>query len=82
MLKKSLSQHLIKDKNLLSKIVRVSNITKDDVVVEIGAGQGDLTGYIAEKAGLLYAIEFDASFRQYLELLEKTLLIFCLLFLS
>lgn len=71
MLKKSLSQHLIKDKNLLSKIVRVSNITKDDVVVEIGAGQGDLTGHIAEKAGLLYAIEFDASFRQYLELLEK-----------
>ena len=71
MLKKSLSQHLLKDKNLLNKIVRLSNITKDDVVVEIGAGQGDLTRHIAEKAGFLYAIELDGSFSQHLNLLEE-----------
>jgi len=71
MLNKSLSQNLIKDKNLLHKIVRSANITKDDVVVEIGAGHGDLTAQIAEKSGFLYAIELDASFAGYLDLIEK-----------
>jgi len=71
MLKKSLSQNLIKDKNLLRKIVSSANITKEDVVVEIGAGHGDLTAQIAEKAGLLYAIELDNSFVQYLDIIEN-----------
>jgi 16S rRNA (adenine1518-N6/adenine1519-N6)-dimethyltransferase len=71
MLKKSLSQNLIKDKNLLQKIVLSADITKDDVVVEIGAGHGDLTAQLAEKSGLLYTIELDTSFAKYLDLLEK-----------
>ncbi len=71
MLKKSLSQNLIKDKNLLRKIVLSANITKDDVVVEIGAGHGDLTAQIAEKSGFLYTIELDSSFSKYLDVLEE-----------
>lgn len=71
MLKKSLSQNLIKDKNLLRKIVNSANITNDDIVVEIGAGHGDLTAQIAEKAGLLYAIELDGSFAEHLDLIEQ-----------
>jgi 16S rRNA (adenine1518-N6/adenine1519-N6)-dimethyltransferase len=72
MLKKSLSQHLIKDKNMLNKIVRLSGINKDDVVVEIGPGHGDLTRCIAEKAGFVHAIEIDRSFKKYLDEVEKT----------
>ncbi|MCX5813257.1 MAG: 16S rRNA (adenine(1518)-N(6)/adenine(1519)-N(6))-dimethyltransferase RsmA [Proteobacteria bacterium] len=71
MLKKSLSQNLIKDKNLLRKIVHSANITKEDVVVEIGAGHGDLTAQIAEKAGYLFTIELDSSFAQYLDQIEN-----------
>jgi 16S rRNA (adenine1518-N6/adenine1519-N6)-dimethyltransferase len=71
MLKKSLSQNLIKDKNLLRKIVHSANITKEDVVVEIGAGHGDLTAQIAEKAGCLFAIELDSSFARYLDSIEN-----------
>jgi 16S rRNA (adenine1518-N6/adenine1519-N6)-dimethyltransferase len=71
MLKKSLSQNLIKDKNLLRKIVHSANITKEDVVVEIGAGHGNLTEQLAEKSGFLYTIEIDSSFSMYLDLLEE-----------
>ena len=73
MLKKGLSQHLIKDKNLLRKIVRLSGIGDEDVVVEVGAGHGDLTRHLAEKAKSLYAVEIDLSFKQYLEPLEREL---------
>ncbi len=72
MLKKSLSQHLIKDKNILNKIVRMSGIVKNDVVVEIGPGHGDLTRCIAEKAGIVHAIEIDRSFKVYLDKVEET----------
>ncbi len=59
MLKKGLSQHLIRDRNITDKMVRLAEVAKDDVVVEIGAGYGDLTRSISEKAGHVYAIEFD-----------------------
>ncbi|MCX8110185.1 MAG: 16S rRNA (adenine(1518)-N(6)/adenine(1519)-N(6))-dimethyltransferase RsmA [Syntrophorhabdaceae bacterium] len=71
MLKKYLSQHLIKDRNILKKMVRLSGIEGDDVIVEVGAGQGDLTGCLCEAAGLVYAIEIDETFYRYLEPLTK-----------
>jgi len=61
-LKKSLGQHLLKDKNLLEKMVRLAGVGKKDVVVEIGPGQGDLTRCIATKACFLHAIELDKRF--------------------
>jgi 16S rRNA (adenine1518-N6/adenine1519-N6)-dimethyltransferase len=70
-LKKGLSQHLIKDRNILSKMAKLSGIGKDDTVVEIGAGQGDFTRSLAERAGHVFAVELDSSFRQYLEPLEQ-----------
>jgi len=71
MLKKSLSQNLIKDKKILTKMVQFADVTRDDVVVEIGAGHGDLTGAICKAAGRVYSIELDDSFRHYLEPLEE-----------
>ena len=61
-LKKSLGQHLLKDRNLLEKMVRLAGVGREDVVVEIGPGQGDLTRCIAAKAGFLHAIEIDKRF--------------------
>jgi len=62
MLKKGLSQHLIKDKNVTDKMVRLAGITRDDVVVEIGAGDGHLTKSLLDKAGFVYAVEVDREF--------------------
>ncbi|HOE16133.1 MAG TPA: 16S rRNA (adenine(1518)-N(6)/adenine(1519)-N(6))-dimethyltransferase RsmA [Syntrophorhabdaceae bacterium] len=70
MLKKSLSQHLIKDKNILKKMVSLAQVERGDVVVEIGAGHGDLTKALAEKAGRVYAVELDGSLRNRLDPLE------------
>ncbi len=44
---KKFGQNFIFDTNLLSAIVSDSKITKDDEVLEIGAGAGTLTKIIA-----------------------------------
>jgi 16S rRNA (adenine1518-N6/adenine1519-N6)-dimethyltransferase len=67
MLKKSLSQHLIKDRNITDKMVRLAGITEQDTVVEIGAGYGDLTRSITARAGHVYAVEFDRELMPRLE---------------
>ncbi len=70
-LKKSLSQHLLKDKNLLDKMVRLAGIGSSDTVVEIGAGKGDLTRCIASRAHAVYAIELDKQFKEELASVEN-----------
>ncbi len=70
MLKKGLGQHLLKDGNLLEKMVRLAGIGDRDVVVEIGPGEGDLTRRLAAKAAVVYAVELDESFREILGRLE------------
>jgi 16S rRNA (adenine1518-N6/adenine1519-N6)-dimethyltransferase len=70
-LKKSLSQHLLRDKNLLNKLVRLTGITPQDTVVEIGAGKGDLTRALVRHACFVYAIELDRQFMPFLESLER-----------
>ncbi len=72
MFKKGLSQHLIRDRNITDKMVRLANIKGDDVVVEIGPGYGDLTRSIAEKAGHVYAVEFDRDLILHLETLATS----------
>jgi 16S rRNA (adenine1518-N6/adenine1519-N6)-dimethyltransferase len=69
-LKKSLGQHLLKDKNLLRKMVRLAGVTSTDTVVEIGPGHGDLTRVIAGEAGVVYAVELDRRFTPILEKIE------------
>jgi 16S rRNA (adenine1518-N6/adenine1519-N6)-dimethyltransferase len=55
--KKRFGQHFLKDPNT-ARIV-ASGVTRDDVVLEIGPGRGFLTGFLAERAGLVHAIELD-----------------------
>ncbi|MBI5181529.1 MAG: 16S rRNA (adenine(1518)-N(6)/adenine(1519)-N(6))-dimethyltransferase RsmA [Nitrospirae bacterium] len=57
--KKSLGQHFLTDKNIAKDIVDAANISKDDIVVEIGPGNGILTALLAEKAKKVIAIEID-----------------------
>ena len=57
--KKSLGQNFLFDKNLLNAIASDGRVTKDDVVLEIGAGAGTLTGVLAEKSKHVISFEID-----------------------
>lgn len=57
--KKSLGQNFLKNDAVIAQIVDLSAITKDDVVIEIGPGQGVLTEALAHKAKKVIAIELD-----------------------
>lgn len=47
--KKSLGQNFLSDKNILNNIVSHGNISKEDIILEIGPGTGNLTERILEK---------------------------------
>jgi 16S rRNA (adenine1518-N6/adenine1519-N6)-dimethyltransferase len=55
--KKRFGQHFLKDPNT-ARIV-ASGITKEDVVLEVGPGRGFLTTFLADRAGLVHAVELD-----------------------
>jgi 16S rRNA (adenine1518-N6/adenine1519-N6)-dimethyltransferase len=57
--KKSLGQHFLVDRNILDVIGRLAELGPEDVVLEIGPGQGVLTRYLAERVGRVHAIEID-----------------------
>ena len=44
----SLDQHFLKDREIAESAVSLCNIKKDDIVVEIGPGNGELTKFIPE----------------------------------
>lgn len=60
-IRKSLGQHFLNDKRILTRIADALEVTGDDVVVEIGPGRGSLTDVLAERAATLVAIEYDRA---------------------
>jgi 16S rRNA (adenine1518-N6/adenine1519-N6)-dimethyltransferase len=57
--KKSLGQCFLTDENIARRIVEALEISKGDVVVEIGPGRGILTGYLADSPARILAVEID-----------------------
>jgi 16S rRNA (adenine1518-N6/adenine1519-N6)-dimethyltransferase len=58
---RSLGQHFLRDDAVAERIVAQVAPTPRDLVLEIGPGQGALTGRLARAAGRLLAIEVDAA---------------------
>lgn len=56
---KRYGQSFLADANIMRRIVDALGIGTDDVVVEIGAGIGTLTGMLAERASRVIALEID-----------------------
>ncbi len=56
---KNLGQNFLIDENVVNGIIDYSNITKEDLVIEIGPGLGTLTSKLLEKAGKVICIELD-----------------------
>lgn len=63
---KRFGQNFLIDDNILENIVEVSNISKSDLVIEIGPGLGNLTEYIINKAGYMLLVEIDNKMIQIL----------------
>ena len=61
--KRSLGQHFLVDANVLRVIDRLAGPAPEDVVLEIGPGLGILTSFLADRVGLVHAIELDESLR-------------------
>ncbi len=57
--KKRLGQNFLVDEKVIETIIDISEITKDDVVVEIGAGLGFVTEQLVSLAKKVYAVELD-----------------------
>ena len=57
--KQSLGQNFLIDENIARNIVRELNPKKDDIVLEIGAGHGALTRWLAGRVQHLIIIEID-----------------------
>ena len=56
---KRLGQSFLEDRNSINKIIRISNIQEDDIIVEIGAGVGLMTEAIAKQARKVIALDID-----------------------
>ncbi len=69
--KKKYGQNFLQDNNILEKIVNSVNITKDDLVIEIGPGSGALTKKIIEKTNKVICFEIDTDLKKYLDVFEK-----------
>jgi 16S rRNA (adenine1518-N6/adenine1519-N6)-dimethyltransferase len=59
--KKYLGQNFLIDKNILEKIVKACQFKPEDVVLEIGAGRGELTKLIAKQVKKVLALEIDTE---------------------
>lgn len=60
--KNKLGQNFLIDLNLLDLIVREAELSKDDLVIEVGSGTGGLTARLTEEAGVVLSIELDSDF--------------------
>jgi 16S rRNA (adenine1518-N6/adenine1519-N6)-dimethyltransferase len=56
---KALGQNFVIDPNTVRRIVRVSGVGADDVVLEVGPGLGSLTLALLEQVGRVVAVEVD-----------------------
>src|SRR5215203_2746765 len=59
--RKSLGQHFLNDRRILSRIADALQLQGHETVLEIGPGRGGLTDILAERAGRLIAIEYDRA---------------------
>lgn len=64
---KKFGQSFLIDKNIIRKLVKVSSLSSEDVVLEIGPGQGILTEALAGQVKKVIAVELDKKLYEYLK---------------
>ena len=66
--RKRFGQNFLTDQNVLHEIIRAIAPAADDLMVEIGPGQGAMTSLLLEQLNALHAVELD---RDLVALLQK-----------
>ena len=75
-MKKELGQHFLADPNILGVIGRLAELSPDDVVLEIGLGEGVLTRYLADRVALVHGVEIDRSLEPHLRDIDNVVVHF------
>ena len=65
----SLGQHFLVSNSVAKSIVDFAELTKDDIVLEVGTGKGILIPYLCKKAKKVISVEKDLNL--YLEAKER-----------
>lgn len=60
-------QHFLINESIIQKFINEANLTKDDIVVEVGPGKGQISQLIAKKVKKLYCIELDERLKPFLK---------------
>lgn len=64
---RDLGQNFLRDPNILAVIGREAQVSAQDVVLEVGGGEGVLSAYLAPSARWLHVVELDERLRPILE---------------
>lgn len=67
---KGMGQNFLVDRPTLNKIIAVAELTKEDVILEVGPGLGTLTQELAKRVKKVIAVEKDAKM---IEMLKENL---------
>jgi 16S rRNA (adenine1518-N6/adenine1519-N6)-dimethyltransferase len=63
---RDLGQHFLVDENILGVAGRLAGLGREDVVLEVGAGLGVLTAYLADRVRLVHTVELDRALEPHL----------------
>ena len=66
-----LDQHFLINEDIINKFIDICNLSKEDIVLEIGPGKGVLTKIISSKVKKLYVIEKDIRLKKYLDKIDN-----------
>jgi len=66
--RKRWGQHFLIDRNILNKVVRTAHLGKEDIVLEVGPGLGEMTLALARQVKKVIAVEIDPKL---VEILRK-----------
>ena len=68
-------QHFLIDQTIITHLIESANITSDDIILEIGAGSGNITLPLSKKTTHLFVSEIDEKFFTSLQNIPNTTLI-------
>ena len=60
-------QHLMHNKRLIHEMIDQAKISTHDLVLDLGAGKGALTSFLNKRAKMVFAVEYDRKFVEFLK---------------
>ncbi|MBM4350284.1 MAG: ribosomal RNA small subunit methyltransferase A [Deltaproteobacteria bacterium] len=65
--KKKLGQHFLVDRSIIDKVIRTAEVNKEDIILEVGPGLGEMTLGLARQAKRVIAVEIDSRLAEILK---------------